>query len=76
MIIYLLLACLVITAIISVEMKNLYKSVLCLGLCGVLLGIIFFILQANLVGIFQMGIYGGMTLVLIFLVMMVGENHE
>jgi len=76
MIIYFLLACLVITAIISVEMKNLYKSVLCLGLCGVVLGIIFFTLQANLVGIFQIGIYGGMTLVLIFLVMMVGENHE
>lgn len=76
MIIYLLLASIVITAIISVEMKNLYKSVLCLGICGILLGIIFFVLQANLVGIFQIGIYGGMTLVLVFLVMMVGEDHD
>jgi len=76
MIIYLLLASLVITAILSVEMKNLYRSVLCLGLCGVVFGVIFFVLQANLVGIFQIGIYGGMTLVLVFLVMMVGENHE
>jgi NADH:ubiquinone oxidoreductase subunit 6 (subunit J) len=76
MIIYFLLAFLLITAILSVEMKNLYKSVLCLGLCGVVLGIIFFILQASLVGIFQIGIYGGMTLVLVFLITMVGENHE
>jgi NADH:ubiquinone oxidoreductase subunit 6 (subunit J) len=76
MIIYFLLACLATTAILSVEMKNLYKSVLCLGVCGIILGIIFFILQANLVGVFQIGIYGGVTLVLVFLVMMVGEDHE
>ncbi len=76
MIIYFLLAALAITAVLSVEVKNLYKSVLCLGLCGILFGVVFFILQASLVGIFQIGIYGGMTLVLVFLVMMVGEDHE
>lgn len=76
MIIYFLLAALVITAVLSVEVKNLYKSVLCLGLCGILFGVAFFVLQASLVGIFQIGIYGGMTLVLVFLVMMVGEDHE
>jgi len=76
MIIYFLLAALVITAILTVEIKNLYKSILCLGCFGIVLGIIFFVLKANLVGIFQIGVYGGVTLVLVFLVMIVGEDHE
>ena len=71
-----LLIALLISVILSVELKNLYHAVICLGLAGIILGLIFFSLHANLIGIFQMAVYGGISIVLIFLITMVGEKHE
>jgi NADH:ubiquinone oxidoreductase subunit 6 (subunit J) len=71
-----LILLLLISAILSVEFKNLFRAVICLGVVGILLGIIFFYLGANLIGIFQIGIYGGLTIILLFLILMLGEKHE
>ncbi len=71
-----LLVILLVSVILAVENKNLFHSVLCLGFAGIVLGLIFFLLHANLVGIFQIAVYGGINIVLIFLVTMLGEKHE
>jgi len=63
-------------AILAVEAKNLFYSVVFLGLVGITLGLIFFSLHANLVGVFQAAVYGGISVILIFLIMMVGEKDE
>lgn len=65
-----------ISAILAVEIKNLYRSILFLGLFGVILGVVFFTLNANLIGIFQIAVYGGISIVLILLITILGERHE
>ena len=74
--IHLLLLILVVFAILSVELKNLYHSILCLTLVGIILGLIFFALNANLIGIFQIAVYSGMSMVLLYLIVMLGEKYE
>jgi len=61
-----LLGVLAILSIIAVELDNFTYSIISLAGVGIILGMIFFILGAVYVSIFQILIYGGATTILFF----------
>ncbi|MHA1754938.1 MAG: NADH-quinone oxidoreductase subunit J family protein [Candidatus Odinarchaeia archaeon] len=61
---FILIAALVIFAIIAIEHKNLVYSVISLMVMSVFLGIIYFLLSAPYVAVFQLVIYAGAVTVL------------
>ncbi|MHA1409087.1 MAG: NADH-quinone oxidoreductase subunit J family protein [Candidatus Odinarchaeia archaeon] len=59
-----MVAALIIFAIIAIEHRNLNYSVISLMVMSVFLGAIYFILNAPIVGVFQLVIYAGAVTVL------------
>ncbi len=76
MIIELLLVGVVLSAIVSVESKNLMMSVLFLSAYGLLLGVIFYLMGAELVGLLQAIIFSGGVLTLGYFTQSVGGDEE
>jgi len=66
----------VVLAILAVELKNLLQAAVCLGGMCIVLGILFAVLNAVYVGVFQLLIYAGATMVLFLAVVMLTEREE
>ena len=63
-------------AVLVVELKNLLQAAFCLGSMCVVLGILFVVLNAVYVGVFQLLIYASATMVLFLAVVMLTEREE
>lgn len=72
----LLIVGIVVLAVLAVELKNLLHAVVCLfGMC-IMMGILFGILNALYVMVFQLLIYAGATMVLFLSVIMLTARDE
>ncbi|OYT49077.1 hypothetical protein B6U79_02415 [Candidatus Bathyarchaeota archaeon ex4484_231] len=76
MIEYVLIAAAVILAVLAVELKNLMQAVICLGGMCIVVGMLFAVLNAMYVMVFQLLIYVGATMVLFLSVVMLTEREE
>jgi len=66
----------VILAILSVELKNLLQAAICLcGMC-IAIGLLFGLLNATYVMVFQLLIYAGATMVLFLSVVMLTRRDQ
>lgn len=71
-----LIICIVVLAVLAVELKNLLHAVACLfGMC-IMIGILFGILNALYVMTFQLLIYAGATMALFLSVIMLTARDE
>lgn len=72
----LLLIAAIVLAALSVELKNLLQASVCLlGMC-IILGLIFGLLNATYVMVFQILIYAGATMVLFISVIMLTRREQ
>ena len=71
-----LLICTVLLAIITVELENMLHAVL--GLCGmfIILGMLYWLLNAPYVAVFQLLIYAGAVIVLFIAIIMLTKREE
>lgn len=66
----------IILGILAVEFKDMLQAVICLGGMCITLGILFIVLNALYVGVFQFLIYAGATIILFISVVMLTERIE
>ena len=72
----LLIIAAIVLAVLSVELKDLLQASVCLfGMC-IVLGLIFGLLNATYVMVFQLLIYAGATMVLFISVVMLTRREE
>jgi NADH-quinone oxidoreductase subunit J len=71
-----LIGAVVVLAVLAVELERLLHSVVCLGGMCVAIGILFGLLNAPYVMVFQLLIYAGATMVLFLAVVMLTERDE
>jgi len=72
----LLIIATIVLAILTVELKNLLQATLCLfGMC-IVIGLIFGLLNATYVMVFQLLIYAGATMVLFISVVMLTRREQ
>jgi len=72
----LLIIATIVLAILTVELKNLLQAALCLfGMC-IVIGLIFGLLNATYVMVFQLLIYAGATMVLFISVVMLTRREQ
>jgi len=72
----LLIGAVVVLAVLAVELERLLHSVVCLGGMCVAIGILFGLLNASYVMVFQLLVYAGATMVLFLAVVMLTERNE
>ncbi|MDH5794754.1 MAG: NADH-quinone oxidoreductase subunit J [Candidatus Bathyarchaeota archaeon] len=72
----LLIGTVVVLAVLAVELEKLLHSVVCLGGMCVVIGVLFGLLNASYVMVFQLLVYAGATMVLFLAVVMLTERHE
>ena len=71
-----LIGAVVVLAVLAVELEKLLHSVVCLGGMCVAIGILFGLLSASYVMVFQLLVYAGATMVLFLAVVMLTERGE
>jgi len=72
-----LIICLLISALLAVEIKNLIYATLAFAIMGVFLGVIYFLLLAPYVAAFQLIIYAGaVTVLLLATISFIGRRSE
>lgn len=72
----LLIGAVIVLAVLAVELEKLLHSAVCLGGMCVAIGILFGLLNAAYVMVFQLLIYSGATMVLFLAVVMLTERTE
>lgn len=72
----LLIVAVVVLAALTVELRNLMHAVICLGGMCVMMGILFGILNAPYVMVFQLLIYAGAVMVFFLSVIMLTERGK
>jgi len=74
----LLIALTVIFAILSIEVKNLFKAIIFFALMCISIGAIYWILSAPYIAVFQLAIYAGAIVVLFLATVMltIGKERE
>jgi len=72
----LLVVAAIVLAILAVELRNLMHAVVCLCCMCIVVGILFGVLNAMYVMVFQLLIYAGATMVLFLSVVMLTERKE
>jgi NADH-quinone oxidoreductase subunit J len=71
-----LIVAVTVLAVLSVELKNLMHAVVCLGGLCIVIGVLFGILNASYVMVFQFLIYAGAVMVLFLSVVMLTERDK
>ena len=71
-----LIGAVLVLAVLAVELERLLHSVVCLGGMCVAIGILFGLLNAPYVMVFQLLVYAGATMVLFLAVVMLTERDE
>ena len=64
----------IILAFLAIELKNILRAAACLGAMSIIIGILFAILNALYVMVFQLLTYAGTTLVLFIFAIMLTER--
>ncbi|MCD6236087.1 MAG: NADH-quinone oxidoreductase subunit J [Thaumarchaeota archaeon] len=74
----LLIALTIISAVLSIEVKNLYKAVIFFALMSISIGAIFWLLNSPYLAVFQLTVYSGAVVALLLAVVMltVGKERE
>ena len=67
----------VVFIVIAIELKNLIKSTISLGIASALIAIVFYILEAPIAAIFELSVCAGLvTILLLSAIGMLGKKEE